>query len=360
MNGAFEGRIRRMLSGDDRGLSARLLTSLLAPPSAAYAAVMRLRARLYAAGLLESVRLPRPVISIGNLAVGGTGKTPAAALVASWFLQRGKRPALLSRGYGGKVGREPRVVSDGTTIFLEAEEAGDEPLLLARSIPGLIVVVGSDRAAAGQLALEKFSPDLFILDDGFQHLRLQRDLDILLFDAKRPFGNGRTFPGGLLREPLSAASRAGVILVTRSDGSVPPAVTRIAAGKPVVASSHELTGLVSLQGGPERSFATMTQLKGLAFAGIADPSAFFASLRGKGLRLSETISFPDHTQYGKDELDLIREKARQFGTDFIVTTEKDAVKLAPDFLQEMPIFAGRMRLLLHDSGGLTQKLSEFL
>lgn len=359
MRGAAEGRIRRMLSGEDQGPAARLLTSLLAPPSAAYAAVMRLRATLYATGLFESVRLPRPVVSIGNLTAGGTGKTPAAALVASWFLERGKRPALLSRGYGGKVVKEPRVVSDGTTIFLGADEAGDEPLLLARSLPGLVVVVGSDRVAAGRLALEKFSPDLFILDDGFQHLRLQRDLDILLLDARRPFGNGCTFPGGLLREPLSAASRAGLLLATRSDGAVPPAVAAIAAGRAVIPSIHELTALLPLNG-EKRSFAEMVGLKGLAFAGIADPPSFFAALRAKGLGLAETISFPDHVRYGVEELEAIRATARSVDADYLVCTEKDMVKLPCQGVGDMAVYAAAMRLGLRDSMPLEHELGKFL
>ncbi len=194
----------------------KLLVALLIPCAFLYGVVLRLRAYFYARRILAAHRLAAPVVSVGNLSVGGTGKTPMAMYLARLFIERGKRVALLSRGYGGAGGDAVRVVSDGSRLLLSPAEAGDEPVLLARSVPGLIVVTGSDRYRAGLEAFERFQPDIFLLDDGYQHLRLKRDINILLLDAVRPFGNGWTLPAGLLREPLSAVRRADFIVWTRS------------------------------------------------------------------------------------------------------------------------------------------------
>ena len=176
---------------------------------------MRLRALFYEIGIFRVKRLPLPVISVGNITMGGTGKTPTVILIARELMARGKRVAVLTRGYGGSLEGETRIVSDGEKLFLSPAEAGDEPCLLASSLPGLMVVMGSDRYRAGCLALKELSPDCFILDDGFQHQRLGRDLDILLLDGTAPFNNGWTLPAGFLREPISAVSRADLVILTR-------------------------------------------------------------------------------------------------------------------------------------------------
>ena len=190
--------------GRRRGVGDRLLVGILAVGAVPYGELLRVRAWAYATGLLPSRRLGRPVISVGNITVGGTGKTPMTALIARYLMGQGKRVAVLSRGYGGTSRGEARIVSDGSKLLLSASEAGDEPYLLAKELPGLMVVIGHDRYEAGRLAERELNPDLFILDDGFQHLRLQRDLNILLLDGRNPFGNGLTLPAGLLREPRSA------------------------------------------------------------------------------------------------------------------------------------------------------------
>ena len=200
----------------------------------------------YAAGLLPSRKLPRPVISVGNLTVGGTGKTPTVAMLARHFISRGKRVVVLSRGYGG---RQTAWGGGGfhwkLALLLSPEEAGDEPYLLASTVPGLAVVVGADRYRAGLLAMEQLKPDIFILDDGYQHLRLKRDLNILLLDSRHPFGNGRMLPAGLLREPQSAAERADLIMYTRcSDGEE----INHFPEKPSCRAFHHLTGITSSPG----------------------------------------------------------------------------------------------------------------
>jgi tetraacyldisaccharide 4'-kinase len=265
------------------------------------------------------------VISIGNVTVGGTGKTPVTAYIATFLLSQGHRVAVLSRGYGGALEGQTCVVSDGATVMLSAAECGDEPYLLASTIPGLIVIIGPDRFIAGQLAMQQLSPDIFLLDDGFQHLRLHRDLDILLQDFSRPFGNGLTLPAGLLREPASAADRADLVIVTRApEGAVIPADR---GDTPVCLSHHTLTELIPLNGGIPVAYTACRDIKVLAFAGIAEPESFFEALRSQGLNLVLCRSFPDHGAYTTERCNELADAIRASGADMLVTTEKDGVKL---------------------------------
>jgi tetraacyldisaccharide 4'-kinase len=278
-------------------------------------------------------------------------------LLARLLIASGKRVVVLSRGYGGAAGGEVRVVSDGSRILLSPAEAGDEPVLLANSVPGLIVITGSDRYRAGQKALERFQPDIILLDDGYQHLRLERDLNILLLDARRPFGNGWTLPAGLLREPLSAVSRADLVIYTRSN---PTTAYPELPGIPVCRSSHRLSGVVSLAGGPLSPFSLFAGKTGVACAGIADPNAFFAALLQEGLMLSATLSFRDHCSYDKAEQDTIRQALQQTGADYLITTEKDAVKMV--FIQDLSIvaYAAVLELEIIETGVLETEIEKLL
>ena len=195
----------------------RSLAACLLSVSHAYSAGMRFWRWTYLSGLRKRKRLARPVISIGNLTVGGTGKTPFTICLARSLQQKGYRPAIISRGYKRRGDRRAMIVSDGSGIHSNAYWAGDEPVLMAGALPGVPVVVGSDRFEAGKLAITRFNPDMLLLDDAFQHLRLYRDLDILLMDAAQPLGNGFVFPRGTLREPADAAGRADVVVMTRAD-----------------------------------------------------------------------------------------------------------------------------------------------
>ena len=198
-----------IVEGRRRGAAAGCLRLALAPPSLAYRLAVAARNAAFDRGLLRARRLPRPVISVGNLAVGGAGKTPFAMLLARGLRARGLRAAVLSRGYGASAEGPffPRLVSNGAGAILSPREAGDEAHLLARGLPGTVVAIDPDRLRAGEMAARRFPVDVFILDDGFQHRRLRRDLDILLLDGTNPFGNGRLLPAGRLREPPSAARR---------------------------------------------------------------------------------------------------------------------------------------------------------
>ena len=333
-----------------------MLLSILTPLSFPYGGLLRLRERAFAAGLIRSHRLPRPVVAVGNLTVGGTGKTPMTAYLASWFRERGKRVAILSRGYGGSLEGDTRIVADGRSILLSPDEAGDEPYLLASSLAGVMVVIGTDRYRAGCIALERLQPDIFILDDGFQHLRLERDLNILMLDCARPFANGRTLPAGALREPVSAVKRADLIIFTRCTGAGPAHTY----GKPWCATSHRLTGATPLAGGEPRAFSSLAGLRGIAFAGIADPAAFFTSLEREGLRLAATQAFPDHCRYGEPEINLLCKLRDDHSADYLITTGKDAVKLAPFRARLETTYAAGLELYFNDPGPLHAALEKLL
>lgn len=325
MSASYQTYWRELASGRRTGVPDNLMLLCLTPVAWLYSLVLRLRAVLYRCGMLTTSRLPRPVISVGNITVGGTGKTPVTAHVASFLIAQGCKVAVLSRGYGGSLEGQTCVVSDGASIMLNAGECGDEPYLLASTIPGLMVVIGTDRYAAGLLAMEQLSPDIFLLDDGFQHLRLHRDLNILLLDFARPFGNNLTIPAGILREPTTAARRADLIMFTRSpEGAT---VADRSSAIPVCLSSHTLVDLIPLTGGAPVPFSRCSGRKTLAFAGIADPAFFFSALRSEGLDLAHCLTFPDHVVYTRERLDEIAEAMRKSGAELLVTTEKDGVKL---------------------------------
>ncbi len=340
----LERYYRELAGGLRHGVLDRLVLVFLAPVSLVYALILRMRALAYAAGVFPTHRLPVPVVSVGNLTVGGTGKTPTVAMLAERLIAQGKRVAVLSRGYGSSTAGEVRIVADGSSVLLSPDEAGDEPYLLASSVPGLVVVVGADRYRAGCLSVERFNPDLLILDDGFQHVRLGRDLNILLLDCRHPFGNGFTLPGGLLREPRGAVARADLVIYTRCSGDEEMSPL---ADMPSCRALHHLAGITPLAGGPREPFAALQGRHGVAFAGIADPGSFFDALREEGLSLGATLPFPDHCRYGEREIETICRVKEANGADFLITTGKDAAKLAPyrDRLGATFVAALEMRLL---------------
>jgi len=333
----------------------RALWAVLRLVSHPYAWVLRLRTLGYRLGLLPSHRLSCPVISVGNLALGGTGKTPMVALLAAELMGRGWRVAVLSRGYGGST-RGELVVSDGTRLLATPEQAGDEPCLLAQKVPGLMVVIGADRYRAGLLALRELNPDLCILDDGFQHLRLKRDLDILLLDASRPFANGYTLPAGFLREPVEAARRADLVVYTRCAQAGLP---RHFPEKPACWTSHQISGLRPLDGAERCGFEPLKGVRVTAFSGIAAPASFFDLLESQGVPLAATLPFTDHVVYGEDEIAAICRLKTASGSAVLVTTEKDAVKLAPFAERIGPCYVAFLDLVRLDVAALDLALEKF-
>ncbi len=283
--------------------------------------------------LKDPERLPSKVISIGNLTLGGTGKTPAVIALAQEAKRRGLMPCILTRGYRGRA-KGPCFVSKGDKPLMDARQAGDEAFLMADLLRGIPVVKGKERYKAGLLATESLqvpsSSLIFILDDGFQHWRLHRDIDILLIDATNPFGNESLFPEGIMREPLSAMKRAHFIIITRADMVEPGAIREI-TGKirqynlesPVFTASHRATGLTDISG-IARGLDYLCGKRIYAFSGIANPAYFQATLALNGAQVVKFRKFRDHHIYTQKEMDNIIKDAG--GLD-IVTTEKDLVKL---------------------------------
>jgi tetraacyldisaccharide 4'-kinase len=324
---------------------------LLAPPGVLYRSGVSLRNALYRRHLLTPRRVGIPVVSVGNLTAGGSGKTPFVAYLAGRFREAGRRVAVASRGYGGKQQSLPVTVSDGNGPLAGAGDVGDEPVLLATLLPSTFVVVCRDRATAALFARERFGADLVILDDGFQHRRIHRDLDLLLVDAADGLGNGRMMPFGPLREPLSETSRADALVITGAEDEIHGGVARIREDLrkmslkiPVFACERRVEGFLRVETEEPVPPAALKGLKILAFSGIARPRAFESDLRSLGLNLAESIRFRDHQPLGALQMERIRSAARETGADLIVTTEKDRVRLG-SMPFSLPLYAMRIRLV---------------
>jgi len=273
------------------------------------------------------------IISVGNISMGGTGKTPFTLMLARHFMSEGERVCILSRGYKGPVGYDTNVISDGREILLGPEKAADEPYMMAVNCPEAFVITGKERVRSFEYAEKHFKPDVYLLDDGFQHRKMKRDIDICLLDHSRPVSTGFMFPFGYLREPVSALKRADIVVFTRAeDRTVPEQVKRYIEGKPVFFSSIEELGLYNSDG---RTDVTLSGKKIFAFAGIASPKKFFNHLKNLGADLIGRKLYTDHHIYCGRETYVIERKARELGADIIVTTEKDYVKLPEDVKANM-------------------------
>lgn len=318
----LQATYHRLVSSGPKTAPERVVLLGLLAASGLFRGLVQLRLWLFARGLLGRYRAAVPVVSVGNLTVGGTGKTPLVDWLTRWALERGYRPAIVSRGYGGRRRDDPLVVSDGRTLLIpDPALVGDEPVLLARRNPRACVVVARRRRRGVRVA-ETIGADLIILDDGFQHLRVVRDLDVVLLDQRRPFGNGQLLPAGPLREPRENLARADLVVLTRSDGSASP---EVGFAGPILTCRHLLSPRPLSLSGEEVDRTQLQQGRGLAFAGIADPQRFFAALQGDGYQLARTIALEDHQDYTAEVLADIA--AACSGADFCLTTEKDAVKL---------------------------------
>ena len=315
-----------------------------------YARLLEARARRYATGAAVSHRLPHPVISVGNLTMGGTGKTPFVAHLARRFRFEGKRPAILSRGYGRRS-RGVVVVSEGNGPLVSADEGGDEPVALALQLPGVAIVVANRRVEAAAAA-QRLGADLFILDDGYQHLAIEREANLLLLDARDPFGGGRFPPRGRLREPLSALARADAFVFTRAAPNAPPpdvlsTLARANPAAPVFTARLKAAGLYDEKGASIEP-GSLAERTFVAVCGIARPASLADTLAELGLAAEETLVFRDHHRYSPADIARIHKTADATGGSWILTTEKDAVKLSGRV--RLPLVTVRLAVEVEDPG----------
>lgn len=304
------------------------------------------RNRLYDLGLLPQMKLPCPVISVGNLTVGGTGKTPTVILLANLLREKGRRPAVLSRGYGGRARGPVSIVSNENRILMEWGEAGDEPVLIARAVPGVPVLTGTKRHLTGRAAVEQCNANVLILDDAFQHRQLFRDLDIVLINAAAPFGNGRLLPEGPLREPKASLRRAHLLIRTGAEGDPIEPLEETASGMPFFRGIHRPQGIIEGRTGRLLQAALLQSEKVCAFAGIGRPEIFRRSLISLGAQVVSFRIFPDHYPYTHSDLDALRRLAKETGANRIITTEKDGIRLTdfPEFQAEISLLRVEMEI----------------
>lgn len=302
------------------------MKSLILPPlSVLYSAVTRTRLSLYRRGTFHATKLPRPVISVGNITTGGTGKTPLVEWVARTLSAAGKKVCILTRGYGRENPDRMVIVSDGNTVMATHSEAGDEPFLLATNLRAAAAVISSaDRVTAGHEAIRQFNTDCFVLDDGFQHLRLERDLNLVTIDATNPWGGGHLLPYGRLREPLSGLNRADIIVITRTDQAnnideIREEIRKLGGDVPIFCSRMRTARITPLNDVAEPLVPPVA-----AFCAVGNPRSFFNATPHE---LVFERSFADHHRYSQSDIDSLIEAAKRAGANSLITTAKDAVKL---------------------------------
>ena len=339
---------------DISGYFDRLIIFILYFVSLVYKGLVDLRLLGYQLGFSGKERLNCFVISLGNITVGGTGKTPTAQRLAKEIRDMGYRVVILNRGYRAKFYGEVGIVSDGKNLNMDATQAGDEAYMLAKHLPNVPVLIGARRAVTGQYAIENFGAQVVILDDGYQHWQVIRDLDILLIDAVSVFGNGHLLPRGTLRESISHISRADVCLMTKVDqaaeGSrdvIRQTVRKYNSSALLVESIHDPRRLIPLAQwstslvGEEISVATIAGRKVMAVSAIGNPASFERTLRDLGAEIISSLRYPDHHDYTLMEMEDIFRRADSFGAEMIIVTEKDAVKIPDEVAKEnwpIPIF----------------------
>ncbi len=353
-----------VIEGRQRGKRAGLLRMFLALLSFLFLGVVQLRLRLYRWGLLRPHTLGCQVLSVGNLTVGGTGKTPIVEVFAAALQERGRKVAILSRGYKRKkpplwrrikgrltfqkYGPPPLVVSDGKRLLLNSRVSGDEPYMLASNLPNVAVIVAKNRINAGQYAIKKLGCDTLILDDGFQYMRLRHRLDIVLVDRTNPFGNRRVLPRGLLREPIRNIRRAGFIFITKSNGDGATELRQqLRALNPDAEISecrHCAQYLQAVYSGERKELTLLQDLPVTALSAIAAPQGFEDELKRQGARVLGHRTYTDHHRYTQQEvIDFINESL-ELGARAIITTEKDAVRFPFIERQDIPLYFLRVQI----------------
>lgn len=343
--------------------AAEVMSTLLHGLSFIFSGIVQARWYLYEHRFLRNKPLGCLVVVVGNLTVGGTGKTPVVEKFARILTERGRKVAILSRGYKSKKepllkklwrklthGEEdpPKIVSDGENVLLDSEIAGDEPYMLARNLPGVVVLCDKNRVKAGSYAIRQFGADTLILDDGFQYLPLKGKLNLLLVDKTNPFGNQHLLPRGILREPIKHLNRATYIFLTKSDGKRDEALLElIRENNPkaeIIECAHKPQFLQSLESDEQLPLDALKGARIAAFSGIASPESFEKMLRDFGAEIRYNQRFLDHHRFTRDEIERLYKRAGKLDLDMIVTTEKDAVRLFEDIKAPVPIYYLRLEI----------------
>jgi tetraacyldisaccharide 4'-kinase len=337
------------------------------PFSSIYGKITDLRNALFERGVFKSHSLGAPTVSIGNITLGGTGKTPMVAFVARILIEQSEKVCILTRGYGRENPKERIVVSDGENILTDAKSAGDEPFELARKLQGkAIIIADANRVAAAKWAREKFDITVFVLDDAFQHRAAKRDLDIVLLDATNPFGNSKTLPFGRLREPLENLRRADLIVITRANlveniSDLKFEISNYNPACPLFTAENKISNLIELKDflsnfQPTTDNGGRTTNKSLAFCALGNPDNFFEQLRRENFNLTATRKFPDHHRYTQSDVSKIEAEAKEKGAEILLTTAKDAVKLT-NLTFEMPCFVVESEMVFDDEKKLREIIS---
>jgi tetraacyldisaccharide 4'-kinase len=345
------------------GRAAEVMATFLYALSFLFSGIVQLRWYLYEHRILRNKPLGCLVVVVGNLTVGGTGKTPVVEKFARILTERGRKVAILSRGYKSKKeplpkklwrklthGEEapPKIVSDGETVLLDSKIAGDEPYMLARNLKGVVVLCDKNRVKAGSYAIRKFGCDTLILDDGFQYLPLKGKLNLLLVDKTNPFGNQHLLPRGILREPIKHLSRASYVFLTKSDGKRDDALLElIRENNPkaeIIECAHKPQFLKSPETGEVLPLDALKGARIAAFSGIASPESFEKMLREFGAEIRYNQRFLDHHRFTRYEIERLYKRAAKLELDMIVTTEKDAVRLFEDIQAPIPIYYLRLEI----------------
>lgn len=345
------------------GLGAKLYSGLLWALSQVFTLIAKGRYKLYKSRVLRDAPLGCMVVVVGNLTVGGTGKTPIVEKFAKALTQRGRKVAILSRGYKSKgdstlskalrwitagESPKPRVVSDGKTIFLNSELAGDEPYMLARNLPGVVVIVDKNRVRAGHYAIKEFGADVLLLDDGFQYLPLRGQVQLLLVDKTNPFGNMNLLPRGILREPVSHLKRASFIFLTKSDGTpdieLEAIIRKHNPSVEIIECAHKPMGLVDFKSLENVPLNILKGKKVACFSAIASPESFESFIHDSGAQIVYRERFLDHHRFTDAELDKVFLEAKKHKASLVVTTEKDAVRIRTDYPSKLLFYYTRLEI----------------
>jgi tetraacyldisaccharide 4'-kinase len=359
----FEQFAIDVIMGRREDMPAILFGAFLQVCSYLFSGIVQLRWWLYRNRILRDQPLGCLVVVVGNLTVGGTGKTPVVEKFARALRDRGRKVAILSRGYKSKApplwkkwwfwlnhteDAPPRVVSDGQNVLLDSELAGDEPYMLARNLPGVVVLVDKDRVKAGAYAIKRFGCDTLVLDDGFQYLPLKGRLNLLLVDKTNPFGNGFLLPRGILREPIKHLKRASYVFLTKSKGvrdeELETMIRRFNPDAEIIECAHKPQYLQRLDGEERLPLSALANRRIGAFSGIAAPESFEGFLRETGARLGYAKRFLDHHRFTAEELQTVFQEALQAKVEMLITTEKDAVRISSPHTIPLPCYYLRLEI----------------